>query len=79
MENGVKVRGRDKSLAAHGLSAWCSLAAKLLKITVPVAQEWVEAGRLPAIRIFGGVLHGHVLIRRAGLYCLLAPLGWATG
>jgi excisionase family DNA binding protein len=68
-------------LAAFGMSAWVPVeeAAGLLGVDAAVALEWVEAGRLPAVRVYGGPLHGAVVVRRAALYPLLAPLGWGTG
>jgi excisionase family DNA binding protein len=79
-QNGKAVGGQD-GLAAFGMSAWVPVeeAAGLLGVDAATALGWVEAGRLPAVRVYGGPLHGAVVVRRAALYPLLAPLGWGTG
>ncbi len=71
----------EQGLAAYGLAAWCSIkeAARILKMAVATVRAWVLAGKLPGIRIYGGTLHGHLVVRRSAVHAAIAPLGWSTG
>jgi len=76
LQNG---RGRASRGALPGMvpSGWVEVgeAAGHLGITRAVAMAWLRSGRLPGIIVFGGALHGAVLVRRVVLYGLMSPLG----